>query len=112
MKTTQAPAAVQTETAVSFESITVLAICLLDLLSTIWLIAAGLATEANPMMASLMKHSLVLFCGVKMGTALCLVALTEWYRRYNPVFVRKVMRTAIAAYLMLYIVLVFSINLA
>lgn len=112
MKTTQSPAASRTGIAISMESIVILIICTFDLVSTVWLLAAGLATEANPLMARLMRHSLALFCGVKMGTVFCLVGVTEWYKRYYPAFVRCVMRTAIAVYLTAYIVLVIAINRA
>jgi len=111
MKTSQVSAGNRTDIGISRESITILAICTLDLLSTIWLLAAGLAREANPLMARLLEHSTALFCIVKMGTVFCLIAATEWYKRYNPDFVRTVMRTAIFAYLILYVVLVLRINL-
>ena len=112
MKTTQSPAASRAGIAISMESIVILLICTLDLVSTVWLLAAGLATEANPLMARLMRHSPALFCGVKMGTVFCLVGVTEWYKRYNPAFARCVMRTAIAVYLTTYLVLVIAINQA
>lgn len=112
MNTTQSPAASRAGIAISIESIVILIICTLDLLSTVWLLAAGLATEANPLMAFLMRHSPALFCGVKMGTVFCLIGMAEWYKRYNPAFVRSVMRTAIAVYLAMYFVLVIVINRA
>ncbi len=111
MKTTQQSAACRSGIPISGESLVILAICTLDLLSTVWLLSVGRATEANPLMAALLRHSLALFCIVKMGTVISLIAATEWYRRYNPRFVRSAMRTAIAGYLAIYLVLVLTINL-
>ncbi len=112
MKTIQSPAAARTGAVISAESIAIMAICMADLVSTIWLLAAGLATEANPLMARLLSHSPLLFCTVKMGTVTCLVTVTEWYKKHNPTFVRNVMRAAIASYLAIYFILVFGINWA
>jgi hypothetical protein len=112
MKTIQSPSVSRTGTAISAESIVLMAICIVDLASTMWLLAAGLATEGNPLMAHLLSHSPLLFCTVKMGTVTCLVVVTEWYKRSNPAFARNVLRVAIVLYLVLYVTLVFAINLA
>jgi hypothetical protein len=112
MKTTQTSAPSRIWIEITWESMVITLICALDLLSTVWLLEAGRATEANPLMAYLLNHSLSLFCGVKMGTVACLVTLAEWYRKYNPVFVRKTMRWTIIGYIVIYFVLVSKINLA
>ncbi len=112
MKTTQVSALNRRETVISMESILIFAICSMDLLSTLWLLAAGLAAEANPLMAYLLKHGTAAFCAVKMSTVICLIAVTEWYKKYNPRFVRNIMRITIAAYLTIYAILVSTINLA
>ena len=112
MNTTQSQTASRPWIEISRESIIILAVCMLDLLSTVWLLSAGLATEANPLMAHLLDRSLALFCGVKMGTVFCLIALTEWYRKQHPIFVRSVMRFAIAGYLALYTVLLLKVNVS
>lgn len=111
MKTTQQSVASRTGMLISGESFAIFAVCALDLLSTVWLLAVGLATEANPLMAWLLNHSLVLFCSVKMATVISLIAVAEWYKRHNPRFVRTSMRMAIVGYLVIYLVLVLTINL-
>ena len=112
MKTTQLTTASRTWIEISWQSITILAICLFDLLSTIWLLETGLATEANPLMAYLLEHGMGWFCGIKMGTVFCLVAVTEWYRKHNPVFVRNIMWVTITGYITIYVVLLIKVNFA
>lgn len=112
MKTTQTSLTKETWLEIGWESIVIALICSLDLLSTLWLLGIGWATEANPLMARLLDHSVWLFCGVKMGTVFLLIAVAEWYRKYNPAFVRRMMRFSITAYLALYVALVLRINLA
>lgn len=112
MMTIQSPATSRTGTTISIENLAIMGICLADLISTMWLLAAGLATEANPLMARLLSCSPLLFCAVKMGTVTCLVIVTEWYKKFNPTFVRRTTRLTIALYLILYFILVFAINQA
>lgn len=96
---------------IGMESMVMLTICVLDVVSTAWLVTAGLATEANPLMAYLIERSIALFCGVRMATVLALVIAAEIYRRRKPEFVRTVMRFGILTYLLLYVVLLYRVNL-
>jgi len=88
-----------------------LTICVLDVISTAWLVTVGLATEANPLMAYLIERSIALFCGVRMATVLALVVAAEIYRRRKPEFVRSVMRVGILAYLLIYVVFLYRVNI-
>lgn len=88
-----------------------LTICVLDVVSTAWLVTVGLATEANPLMAYLIERSMALFCGVRMATVLALVIAAEIYRRRRPEFVRAAMRFGILMYLLIYVVFLFKVNL-
>lgn len=88
-----------------------IAICLADTLSTMILVALGLAVEANPIMAHCLSYGFGAFCFVKMSTAFVAVLSAELYRRHNPSFVRFAMRTCIVAYLALYVAGVITVNL-
>lgn len=112
MKTPPVSAVSRLTTGISGESIAITVVCVFDLLTTLVLVAVGLAEEANPLMALCLRHSMVTFCLVKLGTMLALVGLAEWYRKRNPAFVRKIMRVAVAAYVLLYLGLLFIVNFA
>ena len=82
-------------------------LCLLviaDALSTYWLITRGYATEFNPLMNWLIQLSWGAFFGVKFATLAMAVGLAEWYRRRNPLFVRRWLRAGALAYLTLWVV--------
>ncbi|HUV04378.1 MAG TPA: DUF5658 family protein [Armatimonadota bacterium] len=87
---------------ISRESLCLIAICLADTLLTIVLVASGLAKEANPLMVYCVDRGYGIFCLVKLGTLIPTVVAAEMYRASNPVFVRRALRTGIAAYLCLY----------
>lgn len=75
-----------------------------DLLSTVYLIATGQATEANPLMSGLL-HRLGP-TGLITAKALLLaipLAVAEMARRRRPQFVRAALRVGIAAYLFLWV---------
>lgn len=76
------------------------------------LVSMGLATEANPFMASCISHGLPTFFTVKLGMLVPLAFLVEWYRRRNPVFVEYAMRTAVIGYLSIYVVASIAVNTA
>jgi len=77
-------------------------ICMLDMLSTVWLIHNGLAREGNPVMDFYVQRSLVVFAIVKSLLFVAPLTALELMRQKNPVFVRRVLRLGIAAYLLVY----------
>ncbi|MDH7480761.1 MAG: DUF5658 family protein [Armatimonadota bacterium] len=95
----------------SKESIVLIAICLADMLFTILVIAMGKAVEANPLMAECIRRGFWHFCLVKIGVVIPLVVLAEWYKNYNPVFVRKALRVGITGYISLYFGVLLAVNL-
>ena len=97
---------------VSKESFGLIAVCLVDTLLTVVLIAMGLAREANPLMARCLVYGFIPFCLVKLGTVLIAVTVAEVHRRRNPVFVKKLLQMGITGYLGLYFVLVLVVNTA
>ncbi len=97
---------------VSWESLVLVFICLLDMLSTLYFVSAGRATEQNPLMAACINHGPALFVLVKMLSFVPFVIAIELYRRKNPSFARSVSRYAIAAYVVTFTVLTLGVNLA
>lgn len=96
--------------AVSMETLGLVGICTADTIITAVLWCTGSIEEANPFMAAMLRCSVAMFCAVKLGMLIPLAALVEWYRRYNPIFVKRVMRFGIAAYTGLYIIGVLMVN--
>jgi hypothetical protein len=79
-------------------------ICLLDLVMTIWLIHAGLAKEANPVMLALLNAGLLWFIAFKFAYTLGPLALLEMVGRRYPTIVRKYMRLGITVYIGFHVV--------
>lgn len=96
----------------SKESCGLIWICVIDALLTIALLAMGLADEANPLMARFLQYGFGAFYLVKMLTVIPAVLVAESYRRQNPVFVRKVLKTGMVSYVGLYFILVIIVNIA
>lgn len=96
---------------ISRESIWLTAVCLVDAVLTIILVALGIAQEANPLMNYWMQRSLALFFIVKMATVLLAIIAAEYYKRYNPVFVKRVLTLAVFAYIGIYVIGITMVNL-
>jgi hypothetical protein len=79
-------------------------ICLLDLISTLWLLHRHGAAEANPLMARFLAHGALAFVLAKVAFVALPLGLIEWARRHRPLFVKRAANLAIAAYLTCYIV--------
>ena len=85
----------------------VLVLNLLDAVFTLFWVRAGLATEANPLVADLVNHHAVLFVVVKT----CLVGLGSvllWWRRQRPIAVVGIF----AAFITYYGVLLYHLQYA
>lgn len=84
---------------------------LADLITTLFWLATGQATEVNPIMAAVLATSLVLFIFVKVATLGAYVATIEWYRRHrNASFARLVSRVTLIAYVGVYTVSFAAVN--
>jgi hypothetical protein len=81
-------------------------ICSLDMFSTLFFARCWGAREWNPLMAWALEGGTWVFVAAKMATYVPAVIFLEWYRRYNPCFVRLVVRSAICAYLVIYLSLI------
>lgn len=86
------------------ESVALAALCSIDIYWTIFAIESGFAREANPLMALFLRHSVLLFCLVKVLT-LCLgISAVELLRSKNPGFARRTIRWALFGFLFFYVV--------
>ena len=84
-------------------NIAILAIGIVDLATTLFYVQAGLAGEANPIMAALLDVGVLPFAAVKLFTLCAYVALTEWYSRArSATFARTVGNITVLAYLGIY----------
>ena len=96
--------------AVCWESIVMLAICLVDAISTMLLVGAHKIVEANPIMARCLQQGPMVFFTAKMSIVILLIATAEYYRRSNPTFVSRVLKFGIGAYLLIYVSAVLAVN--
>jgi hypothetical protein len=78
-------------------------VCLLDLISTMWLLKTGSAVEANPVMEFYLAHGGTL-CFIVMKAFLFIAPLfiLEQIRKRKPIFIRTLIRSYLAAYVVLY----------
>jgi hypothetical protein len=97
---------------ISIESIVLIAICLADMLTTLYLVLKGMATEQNPIMAACIRHSPATFVLVKLVSFVPFVVAVELYRRRNPEFARRACLYAIGLYVVAFVVLTISTNVA
>lgn len=95
---------------VSKESLWLIAICLVDTVVTVCLVASGLAYEANPLMAWCIDRGFGFFYLVKMSTVMATVVMAEIYMRRNRQLIRTMLRAGIAAYAVIYCLGVYTVN--
>ncbi len=93
------------------ESLILIAICVADMLVTLYFVLHGAAIEQNPIMAACINHSPAMFVLVKLVSFVPFVVAVELYRRKNPGFARAVCRWAIGLYLATFIVLTLGTNI-
>jgi hypothetical protein len=85
----------------------VIVLNLVDALLTLWWVRWGLATEANPLLATIVEDHAVLFVTGKL-TLVSLGTLLLWRRRHHPLAVIGIF----AAFLTYYSVLLFHLQYA
>ena len=93
---------------VAWDSVLLLVICMADMLSTLYFVHAGMATESNPVMAYWMNISDGAFCAAKIVSFLPLLIVAAYYRESRPKLVIFSLRCAIVLYLTIYVVAVGS----
>src|SRR5262249_19044075 len=94
----------------SKESLLLICIGVLDLISTlVWVNIHG-AQEANPIFRHYLELGPIWFALMKMVMLAAPIFLLEWARRRRPVFTRYASRFAVGAYLLMYVVGVAKLN--
>ncbi|MEN6355953.1 MAG: DUF5658 family protein [Armatimonadota bacterium] len=96
---------------VSIESVVLVAICLADMLVTLYCVLAGIAIEQNPIMAACINKSPGMFVFVKMLSFVPFVVAIEMYKKRNPDFARKACRCAIGLYVITFTILTLGVNM-
>ena len=92
----------------AWDSLLLLLICVADMLSTLYFVHAGMATESNPLMAHWLKMGDGAFCVAKITSFLPLLFVAAYYRESRPKLVSLSLRSAIVLYLVIYVVAVGS----
>jgi hypothetical protein len=92
----------------AWDSLLLLLICVADMLSTLYFVHAGMATESNPLMAYWLKMGDGAFCAAKITSFLPLLFVAAYYRASRPKLVTFSLRIAIVLYLAIYLVAVGS----
>ena len=77
------------------ESYLLAALCLIDLLLTVYLVQAGVAVEANPILNIYLQAGLWPFIGAKLLLTLGPLTALELLRSRRPGFVQRALRLAI-----------------
>ena len=85
------------------EVLLLLALCSLDMFSTIYWVRTGQATESNPFLAWAFHLHPLLFVLVKVGTYLPPLLLASYLARRHPRLVTILLRVVILAYVGLYL---------
>ena len=85
------------------ESLVLAAICLLDLVTTVFWVTYRNALEGNPLMAYYLQWGgTPAFIGAKIVLCVFPLFIAEWARRTRPQFVLASLRFGIVAYITLY----------
>lgn len=95
---------------VSKETSILILICIVDTFSTAVLWMTGLIREANPIMAWALNFGLETFYVIRFGIIFLLAGLAEWYKMYDPQFVKRAMQVSIAVYIGVYILSFIHVN--
>ena len=94
----------------TMESQVLVLICLVDLASTLTLLSQGHALEGNPLMSFYLRFGVWTFVLMKLALVFLPIFVAEWSMRYRPRFVKMMLRTTIAVYLGVYLVMFLSLN--
>ena len=92
------------------ESMVLIALCVVDLASTLFLLQTRGAREGNPLMSFYLRYGVGTFVLMKLTLIFLPVFIAEWSKQYRPRFVRFMLRIAIATYAGTYLVLFLTIN--
>jgi len=94
----------------SIESMVLIAICLADLGSTIFLVSYRNFSEGNPLMSYYLDHGIAVFVLAKITLFVCPLFILEWARRRRPAFATMASRACIGLYVIAYVTTVVQLN--
>jgi hypothetical protein len=87
----------------AWDSVSFGVVCILDMISTLIWVRQGVATESNPLLAYCLAHGVVLFVLAKFASFLPALAIAARFRPAYSQFVPLVLRSALAAYVVIYV---------
>jgi len=96
--------------ALTRESMVLIFLCMVDLVSTLFLLRAHGALEGNPLMSYYLRYGVGTFVLMKLTLVFLPVFIAEWSKQYRPRFVKFMLRAAILTYVGVYLVLFLTIN--
>ena len=83
-------------------SVALAIVCTLDMISTLYWVRTGLATESNPLFVGPLAHSDATFLLLKGASYLLPIAILEMVRPLRPEMVVHALRTCLVGYLATY----------
>lgn len=86
----------------SWDSAAFAVICLADMLTTLYWVHAGVASEANPVLARALQAGPACFAGEKIASFAPALIAAAAYRTRRPRFVAFFLRAALAGYVIIY----------
>ncbi len=92
------------------ESKIIIGICLIDLAVTLVLLRGANVAEGNPLMNYYLQRGVGAFVVAKLCLLFLPIFIAEWCRQYSPVFVKRMLRLAIVAYVGSYGLLFLRLN--
>ena len=92
------------------ESALLAALCVADLVSTLWLVYHHGAREANPVMDFYLALGPLAFALAKTLTFMAPIIVLEILRRHRPESIRAILRLAIVSYVVCYSVGLWHVN--
>jgi hypothetical protein len=87
-----------------WDSILFALLCVTDMLSTLYWVHDGVASESNPMLALCLQHGPIVFVAAKLVSFVPMLLFAAWYRLTRPQFIALALRAGVAAYVLIYIV--------
>lgn len=87
----------------AWDSLLLFFICTLDMLSTLYWVHIGAASEANPWMLFCLQHGDAAFCAAKMFSFLPLLAFAAYYRARRPRLIAVSLRGTSVLYVGVYV---------
>ena len=84
-------------------NVLVVAVGMVDLITTVYWLTTGQIVEVNPIMAAVLELGMGTFIGIKLLTLASYFIVMEWYRRYrNPAMAQLIGHVTLIAYIGIY----------